>query len=157
MANVAHRLGDPVLVLYQRKTNMCVTRRSEPDPGAHGDAGLVEQVKGELEASHVEESFRNLRPHEHRRHRCIDLPTRAVEAIHECVTSCLVLVDNLLDIGIVLVQGDDRRDLNRLEGAGCSALTISALPTTNPTLQPAMECDFDSVYSSTDTALAPST
>ena len=150
--DAAHGLADTVLVLDEREADEAVAARAEADPRADGDLRLPRQHRRELERAGSLMGGGNRCPDEHRRARLREDPARASEAVAERITARAVDVPDDRRIVGGLVHRDDGRDLDRLEGAvvevrlePASAWTTFALPSRNPTRQPAIENDFVSV------------
>ena len=118
LADRARRLVDPLLVLDEREADVTVAARAEADAGADRDVGLARELERELERAELARTRSgigaqtNIVP-------CggsMSQPARA-RPEHERVAAAAV---DLADLGRVvggLAQRDDRRDLDRLEGA----------------------------------------
>ncbi len=116
-ADRARRLADPLLVLHQRKADVTVTARSEADPGADRDVRAAGEGEREIERAHPGHRFGNRRPDEHRPLGRLDLPARTLQTRDQRVAASPVDLADLERVLARLAERDDRRDLDRLEGA----------------------------------------
>ncbi len=99
------------------EADVAISGRAESDPGADRDLGLVEQVDGECERSHLDVLLGDLGPEEHRSEGLLDRPPGPFEACHEGVPTVPVGRDDLRYVVITFIEGDDRSDLDGLERA----------------------------------------
>src|SRR6266446_3909081 len=110
-------LFDPLLVLDEGKADEALAVLAEADARRDRDLALVDQELRELERAHGPERLRDRRPHEHGalglRHRPADL----VETLDEDIPAAPMELDDVSHHRLLTLEGDDGRDLDRLEGA----------------------------------------
>src|SRR5204863_356828 len=116
-ARVTPRRLAPLLVLDEREAHVALAVLAEPDARRHRDPRLLDAQLGELQRAHGPEWLGNRCPHEHRALGLGDLPAELVEAVHQHVAALAMDLDDLVHHLLVALEGDDARDLDRLEGA----------------------------------------
>src|SRR6267143_6546505 len=113
----AQRLLDPLFVLDEREAHVALAVLPEPDARRHRDPRPLDAELGELQRAHGPEWLGDRCPHEHRALGLEDLPAELVEAVHQHVAALAMDLDDLVHHLLVAFEGDDARDLDRLEGA----------------------------------------
>ena len=122
----------------------------KPMPGLTATSASRASLQRELQRAERAEALGDRRPDEHRPLRRLDVPAGAGEAADERVAAAAVDLADLDRVVGGLAQRDDRRDLDRLEGAVVEvglelrerARRRRARPSVKPTRQPAIEKDF---------------
>src|SRR5919106_3512433 len=89
-ADAADGLADALLVLDEGEAHEPLAPGSEADAGRNRDLRLLHEHLGELEAAHLLVRLGDRRPHEHRAHRAVDLPSGACQTVDQRVTTALV-------------------------------------------------------------------
>ena len=75
----------------------------------------MKQLHGEIDRAHLSPRFWNFRPDEHPGLRLFDVPANSGQPVDQCVASDLIFLCNRFDSRLTVSQGDDRRNLTRLE------------------------------------------
>ncbi len=106
-----------MLVLDEGEAHEAFAVGTETDPGTHRHLGLLDEVDGEIQRPHLFVRVRDRRPDEHRAFGLLDLPSGSIEAVDERVPATEIDLVDLVYVIVALVERDDRRDLDGLEGA----------------------------------------
>src|SRR5437762_6311832 len=105
-----------MLILDEGEADVAVAAGAEADARADGDARLADQLEREVERAELAIRLGDRRPDEHRPLRPLDRPADAGEPVAEHVAPRAVELADFARVLGRLVQRNDRRDLDRLEG-----------------------------------------
>ena len=114
---IAGRLPDALLVLHQGDAHMALAVFAEACSRRYGNARLLDQQRGELDAAQRLKRFGDRRPGEHRSPRHRHMPSGAAERIDQRVAPAPIGRPHLLDAIVGPLERGGRRHLDRREGA----------------------------------------